>query len=382
MRKGGGHMVLSKNRIEIGNSALLVFVSNDEEEASVKNCAEFPFSLIAILLAISLAILCPDGLAQTQMVLVATGSTMPAPLYVLWGDEYHKMHPETQLRYLAVGTSESANRVLSGTGGDLGGGDAPIPEKQLKEAAHAAVELPTVLVGIAVFYNVPGSATSIRLSGPVLANIYLGKTTSWSDPEIARLNPDGKLPDLPIKVLHRTDGKGSNYIFSDFLSKLSPEFRAKVGKNVSPKWPVGAAFSRCEDLLASAAKMSGAIGYAELRCGEGSGLPIARIRNAAGEFVKPSTKSISDAALAMESKIRGDFRVSLTNAPGKESYPIVSFTWFYVPVHPQNRQRSHAVNEYLSWVYASGQEIAQAQGYAPLPPSVLQKVRAKVAALY
>jgi phosphate transport system substrate-binding protein len=346
----------------------------------LKNCTEFVSYSTAVLLAISLLIPSAGGLPQTQMVLVTTGSTMPQPLYVLWGDEYHKVHPETQLRYLAVGTSESAKNVLSGAG-DLGGGDAPIPEKQLKEAAHAALELPTVLVGIAVFYNVPDSATSIRLSGPVLANIYLGKTTSWSDPEIARLNPDGKLPDLPIKVLHRTDGKGSNYIFSDFLSKLSPEFRAKVGKDVSPKWPVGAAFSRCQDLLASAAKTAGAIGYAELRCGEGFGLSIARIRNAAGEFVKPSTKSISDVALAMESKMTDDFRVSLTNAPGKESYPIVSFTWFYVPVHRQDLQRSHAVKEYLSWVYASGQEIAQAQGYVPLPPPVLQKVRATVASL-
>src|SRR5258706_10922144 len=298
----------------------------EQEEASLKNCAVFAFSLTAILLAISLTVLSPDGLAQTQMVLVTTGSTMPEQLYVLWGDEYHKLHPETQLRYLAVGTSESANRVLSGVG-DLGGGHAPLPEKQLKEAAYAALELPTVLVGIAVFYNVPGSATSIRLSGPVLANIYLGKTTSWSDPEIARLNPDGKLPNLSIKVLHRTDGKGSNYIFSDFLSKVSPEFRAKVGTSVSPKWPVGTSFSRCQDLLANVAATSGAIGYAELRCGEKSTLPIARIRNAAGEFVKPSTKSIRDAALAMESKMTDDFRVSLTNAPGKESYPIVSFTW-------------------------------------------------------
>jgi len=356
-------------------------VPDHEEEAPLKNCAEFVFFLTAILMAISLTILSPDGLSQTQMVLVTTGSTMPEQLYVLWGDEYHKLHPETQLRYLAVGTSESANRVLSGAG-DLGGGDAPIPEKQLKEAAYAAVELPTVLVGVAVFYNVPGNATSIRLSGQVLANIYLGRTTSWSDPEIAGLNPDGKLPDLLIKVLHRTDGKGSNYIFSDFLSKLSPEFRAKVGKNVSPKWPVGAAFSRCQDLLANAAKTSGAIGYAELRCGEKSGLPIARIRNAAGEFVKPSAKTISDVALAMESTMTDDFRVSLTNAPGQQSYPIVSFTWFYVPVHPKDLQRSRAVNEYLSWVYGSGQEIARAQGYAPLPPSVLQKVRAKVAALH
>jgi phosphate transport system substrate-binding protein len=336
--------------------------------------------LTAILVTISLTISSTDGLAQTQMVLVTTGSTMPEPLYVLWGDEYHKLHSETQLRYLPVGTSESAKNVLSGAG-DLGGGDAPIPERQLKDAAYAAVELPTILVGIAVFYNVPGSATSIRLSGPVLANIYLGKTTSWSAPEIARLNPDGKLPDLPIKVLHRTDGKGSNYIFSDFLSKLSPEFRAKVGTDVSPKWPVGAAFSRCQDLLANAAQTPGAIGYAELRCGEKTGLSIARIRNAAGEFVRPSTKSISDAALAMEPKMTDDFRASLTNAPGKESYPIVSFTWFYVPAHPQDLQRSHAVREYLRWVYASGQEIAQAQGYAPLPPSVLQKVRAKVASL-
>src|ERR1700737_4331707 len=338
-------------------------------------------SLTAVLLAISLTILSADGIAQTQMVLVTTGSTMPEPLYVLWGDEYHKVHSETQIRYLPVGTAESAKNVLSGTG-DLGGGDAPIPEKQLKDAAHPAVELPTILVGIAVFYNVPGSANNIRLSGPVLANIYLGKTTSWSDTEIAKLNPDAKIPNLPIKVLHRTDGKGSNYIFSDFLSKLSPEFRAKVGKDVSPKWPVGAAFSRCQDLLANVAQTSGAIGYAEIRCGEKSGLSVARIRNTAGEFVKPSTKSISDVALAMESKMKDDFRTSLTNAPGKESYPIVSFTWFYVPVHPQDVQRSHAVNEYLSWVYASGQEIAQAQGYAPLPPSVLRKVRAKVAALH
>lgn len=335
--------------------------------------------LAALLTAICLIIFSADSHGQTQMVLVTTGSTMPEPLYVLWGDEYHKLHVETQIRYLPVGSSESAKGILSGTG-DLGGGDAPIPEKQLKVATHAAVELPTILVGIAIFYNVPG-ATSIRLTGPVLANIYLGKTTSWSDAEIAKLNPEHKLPDLPIKVLHRTDGKGSNYIFSDYLSKLSPEFRGKVGTEISPKWPVGAAFSRCQDLLGEAAKTPGAIGYAELRCGEKSGLSMALICNAAGEFVKPSTKSISDVAVAMEPKMRDDFRASLTNAPGKESYPIVSFTFFYVPAHPQDSQRSHAVKEYLSWVYGGGQEIALAQGYVPLPPSLLKQVRGKVASL-
>jgi phosphate transport system substrate-binding protein len=347
----------------------------------LKNFTQFAFSLAAILLAVCLTMLSSDGLSQTQIVLVTTGSTMPEPLYVLWGDEYHKLHPQMQVRYLPVGTSESAKGILSGAG-DLGGGDALIPEQQLKKAAQTTLELPTVLVGIAIFYNLPDSATTIRLSGPVLANIYLGKITSWSDPEITKLNPDGKLPALPVKVLHRTDGKGSNYIFSDFLSKVSPEFRAKVGTSVSPKWPVGASFSRCQDLLASVAQMSGAIGYAELRCGEKSTLPMARIRNAAGEFVKPSPKSISDVASAMESKMMNDFRISLTNAPGKESYPIVSFTWFYVPVRPQDSERGHAVNEYLSWVYGSGQEIAQAQGYTTLPPSVLQKVRERVAALH
>jgi phosphate transport system substrate-binding protein len=347
----------------------------------LKNCMQFAFSLAAILLAVCLTILSSDGLSQTHIVLVTTGSTMPEPLYVLWGDEYHKLHPETQVRYLPVGTSESAKGILSGAG-DLGGGDALIPEQQLKKAAQTTLELPTVLVGIAIFYNLPDSATTIRLSGPVLANIYLGKIASWSDPEITRLNPGSKLPALPIKVLHRTDGKGSNYIFSDFLSKVSPEFRAKVGTSVSPKWPVGASFSRCQDLVAGVAQTSGTIGYAELRCGEKSTLPIARIRNAAGEFVKPSTKSISDVASAIESKMMKDFRISLTNAPGKESYPIVSFTWFYVPVHPQDLERGRAVNEYLSWVYGSGQEIAQAQGYTTLPPAVLQKVRASVAALH
>jgi phosphate transport system substrate-binding protein len=350
-----------------------------EEAASVKNCTEFTLPARAILLALSLTFLSTDGLSQSQLVLVTTGSTMPESLYVLWGDEYHKSHPQTQLRYLPVGTSESAKAILSGSG-DLGGGDAPISEQELKRG-QATLELPTVLVGIAIFYNLAGTATTIRLSGPVLANIYLGKTTSWSDPEIAGLNPGGKLPDLPIKVLHRTDGKGSNYIFSDFLSKLSPEFRAKVGASVSPKWPVGTSFSRCQDLLANVAEAPGAIGYAELRCGEKSALPAALIRNAAGQFVKPSTKSISDVALAMESKMANDFRVSLTNAPGRESYPIVSFTWFYVPVHPQESERSLAVKDYLSWVYGSGQEIAREQGYTTPPPLVLQKVRAKVAAL-
>ena len=334
-------------------------------------------ALLLVFIAVSYP---PDSLAQASITLVATGSSVPAPLYILWGDEYHKLHPETQLRYLPEGTAESASRILSGTG-DLGGGDAPIPDKQLKDAAQAIVELPTVLIGIAVVYNLPGAPSGIRFSGPVLANIYLGKITSWNDPEIAKLNPDVKLPALPLKVMHRTEGKGSSYIFSDFLSKVSPEFQAKIGRSVSPKWTVGGSFGRTQDLLDSVRNTSGAIGYTELNWAEKSGLAAARIRNAAGEFIKPSVRSIAEAASALAGKMADDFRVSLTNAPGKGSYPITSFTWLYVPAAASDAQRGRAVAKYLQWVFSSGQEIASAQGYATLPASVLSKVQAKAATI-
>jgi phosphate transport system substrate-binding protein len=332
-----------------------------------------------LLVALTILIASP-GIAQNSVILVATGSSLPEPLYVAWGDEYHKTHPEVQLRYLPEGTAESAVRILAGNG-DFGGGDAPIPEKQLKDAARPVVELPSILIGIAVVYNLPGTSSSVRLSGPTLANIFLGKTTSWRDGEIAKLNPDARLPDLPIKVVHRSDGKGSSYIFSDFLSRVSPEFQTKVGRSVSPKWPVGASFGRTPDLLEAVRKTPGAIGYTELNWAEKSGLPTAAVKNLAGEFVKPSAKSIAEAASALESKMSEDFRVSLANAPGRESYAIASFTWFYVPVKAADPQRGRAVNDFLTWVYGSGQKLALERGYAALPGAVLEKVRAKAATL-
>lgn len=341
-------------------------------------------SAVERLLGIACAMLVLSGLclsvqAQTSIMLVATGSSLPEPLYLLWDEEYHLAHAETQLRYLPEGTSESATRILAGAG-DLGGGDAPIPEKQLKEAAHPVVELPSVLIGIAIVYNVPGGA-NLRLSGPVLASIFLGKTMSWNDPEIARLNPELHLPVLPIKVIHRTDGKGSSYIFSDYLAKISPDFLAKAGRSVSPKWPVGVGINRTEDLLDKVRKTPGAIGYTELNWAEKSGLPVAQIRNATGDFIKPSVASIADAASALVGKMSEDFRISLVNAPGKTSYPIASFTWLYVPERAQDPARGQAVAEYLKWVYSAGQELAREHGYAPLPPAVLEKVRAKAATL-
>jgi phosphate transport system substrate-binding protein len=202
----------------------------------------------------------------------------------------------------------------------------------------------------------------------------------WNDPAIAKLNPEMKLPALAIQVIHRTEGKGSNYILSDFLSKVSPEFQAKAGHSDSPKWPVGASAGRSQDMADKVRANPGAIGYTELNLAQRASLRIAHIKNAAGDFVKPTVKTV--AAAASEAKTPADFRVSLTNAGGKDSYPISSFTWFYVPAKAKDPERGRAVEEYLKWVYTDGQKIAQEQGYATLPQELLAKVAAKAATIH
>lgn len=312
--------------------------------------------------------------------LVETGSGMPEPLYKNWIQEFHKQQPATDIRYMAVGTAESARIVLAGTG-DFGGGDAPIPEAQLRAAGKSILELPVVLIGIVVIYELPDVKGELKLTGPVLANIFLGKIKVWNDPAISKLNPDMHLPELPIQVMHRPDGRGSNYILSDYLAKVSPEFLATAGRGESPKWPVGASFQRSQDLVNKLRGTPGAIGYTELNLAASSGVRMVSIKNAAGEFIKPSAKSIAAAASASGSKMDLDFRVSLTNAPGRESYPISSFTWVYVPVAAKDPDRGRAVASYLRWVYTIGQKIAQEQGYAILPEDVLAKVVAKAATI-
>jgi len=245
------------------------------------------------------------------------------------GDAYHALHPETQLRYLPEGTTESARKILAGVG-DLGGGDAPTPENELKRAAVPVLEVPTILIGIAIVYNLPNTPGELHLSGPVVADVFLGKVKSWNDPAIVKLNPTMKLPAQPIQVVHRTDGKGANYILSDYLCKLSPEFLTKAGRGESPKWPVGGSAARSQDMADKVRATSWSIGYTEANLAQRASLRMARIKNAAGDFVLPTTNSISAAAL--ESKVHDDFRASLTNAPGKDSYPIASFTWLYIPV--------------------------------------------------
>jgi phosphate transport system substrate-binding protein len=319
--------------------------------------------------------------SQETMVLVETGSSMPEPLYKNWIEQFHKQQPSTDIRYMATGTAESARNILAGSG-DLGGGDAPIPEAQLRAASKPIVELPAVLIGIVIIYELPDVKGELKLTGPVLASIFLGKIKLWNDPAIGKLNPDMKLPELPIQVLHRNDGKGSNYILSDYLAKVSPEFLAIAGRGESPRWPLGQGFQRSLDLVAKLRSTPGAIGYTELNLAAGSAVRMVSIRNAAGEFIKPSANSIAAAATASGGKMTNDFRISLTNPPGKESYPISSFTWLYAPAVASDPGRGTAIASYLRWVYTGGQKIAQEKGYAILPPEVLEKVVAKAATIH
>ena len=317
--------------------------------------------------------------AQSEITLVSTGSSLPEPLYLAWGDEYHKAHPSVKVRYLPEGTAESSRKILAGIG-DIGGGDAPNPEKELKNAAIPILELPSVLIGVVIVYNLPQTPGELRFSGPALADIFLGKIKMWNDPELVKLNPGLKLAARPIQVIHRSAGKGSNYILSDFLSKVSPEFLVKAGRSESPRWPVGKSAGRAQDMADLVKTTPWSIGYTERQLAETASLRIARIRNASGEFVMPTKESI--AAAASESKIKSDFRVSLTNAPGKSSYPISSFTWFYVPTRSKEAERGRAVAEYLKWIYGNGQVIALQRGYATLPKELLAKVAASAATVH
>jgi phosphate transport system substrate-binding protein len=356
-----------------------VSLSARKDGSTVNKLPGFFTQVFVCVLAILIAAALPCAYAQDSLALVATGSSLPEPLYLAWGDAYHKEHPTVQLRYLPGGTGDSSERILAGVG-DLGGGDAPIPDKQLKDASVPILQLPTILIGVVIVYNLPDTPGELRLSGPVLADLFLGKIKTWNDPALAKLNPDMKLPALPVQVIHRTEGKGSNYILSDFLCKVSPDFLAKSGRSESPKWLVGTSAGRSQDMLDKVRATAGAIGYTELNLAQKASLRTARIKNAAGEFVKPTVKTI--AAAALEAKITDDFRVSLANAPGKESYPISSFTWFYVPAKAKDPARGRAVADFLKWVYGDGQRIAQDQGYATLPNELLAKVVASAATVH
>jgi phosphate transport system substrate-binding protein len=315
--------------------------------------------------------------AQNGIVLVGAGSTVPAPLYNRWAQEYGKRKSNIQLRYLPVGTSEGVKQI-SHSAGDFGAGEAQLTEKERKEGS--LLELPVVLIGIVPIYNLP-DRQELRLSGEVLAGIYLGDIKTWNAPQIARLNPDVNLPNLSIHVFNRPAGKGSNYVFTEFLSKVSSRFRAQVGVSPSPKWPVGEPAERSSDIAEKVKNTLGSIGYVEYQYAVKNNISQAAVLNAAGKYVRASSEGFVAACTAAEAPRWNNFSASLTNASGADSFPITSFTWIYLRTPSSDSARAAALSDLLDWIYGDGQRFAAQEGYSEMPAPLLAAVRKKAKTL-
>jgi phosphate transport system substrate-binding protein len=326
------------------------------------------------LLPIVMTGLCVFVHAQGGVSIVGSGSNVPTPLYSVWTDEFNKKDSKAQVRYLSMSTLEGIRQISAGSG-DFAAGEIPLTHEQLENGKVSLMQIPTVLVGIVPIYNLPGNP-EVNFSGEVLAHIFMGTITNWKDPRIAKLNPKLKLPDLQIAVVHRAPGKGSNYIFTDFLSKNSSEFRSQIGKNASPNWPVGMDANRGEDMIAKVASIPGAVGYVELNFAKRSDIGYGAVQNPAGAFVKATPASISAACKSLAGTISSDFRMSLVNAPAQDAYPITSFTWIYLPTSSTSAERSAVLKEFLEWSLRDGQTIARGLGYAVLPPAIQSKAQA------
>ena len=326
-------------------------------------------------LLVALALGSSPARAQ-RTVLVGSGSTVPAPLYTAWGAEYAKQNPQVQLRFVPVGTEEGIKEVSHGSG-DFAAGEMPLSEKQRSD--EGLTELPAAIIGIVPVYNVP-RVHELRLSGEVLADIYLGAVKNWNAPQIAKLNPGVDLPDLEIKIINRPAGKGSNYVFTDFLSKSSAKFRSQIGVSLSPKWPLGEPAERSADMANRVKAESGSIGYVEYQYAAKAGISQALLLNASGKYVKASSQSLLAACESVEAPGWHSLAASLINARGADAYPMTSFTWMYLPKSADSA-RAESVNSFLTWIYSDGQRIADEQGYTPLPSQLLAEVRKKLTTL-
>lgn len=332
-----------------------------------------------LLSSLALALLISPVYAQQALVLVGSGSTVPAPLYNRWGQEFGKRNSKIQMRYLPVGTEEGIKQISHGSG-DFGAGETPLTENQRTE--DGLIELPVVLISIVPVYNLPEMHQELRLSGEVLADIFLGTVRTWNAPQIAKLNPDVDLPNLPIHVIQRPAGKGSNYVFTDFLSRSSPKFRAQIGVSQSPNWPVGEPAERSSDMADKVKHQPGSIGYVEYEYAVRDSIRQAAVQNAAGKFVTASPQGLAAACQEVESPAWRNFSASLVNARGDDSYPITSFTWIYLRATTSDPSRAAAMHDLLNWTYSDGQALAEQEGYAALPPRLQAEVKKRLNELH
>ena len=331
----------------------------------------------SILLAAALTLCAASqGLAQK---LNGAGATFPYPIYSKWFSEYSAQHSGVQINYQSIGSGGGIRQVTAGTV-DFGASDGPMTDEQLAQSKVKIVHIPTVLGAVVPIYNLQGVNTELRFSPDVLADIYLGKVAKWNDPRIVKDNPGVSLPSTSINVVHRSDGSGTTYIFTDYLSKVSPEWKDKVGKNTAIPWPVGIGAKGSENIASMVRQLPGTIGYVELLYALQNKIQFGYIKNAAGNWVKGSVEGVTEAAASVKN-MPADYRVSITNAPGKEAYPISSFTWLLIPNPAINAGNGQVIKDFLNWMLDHGESEAGALYYAPLPKSVSDKVRATVAQL-
>jgi phosphate transport system substrate-binding protein len=314
--------------------------------------------------------------ASAQTLINGAGATFPYPIYSKWFDEYAKVDPEVRFNYQSIGSGGGIKQISSRTV-DFGATDGPMTDEQLKQAPAELLHIPTVLGAVVATYNLPGNP-KLNVAPDVLADIFLGRITKWNDPRIAAANAGVTLPNQPILVVHRSDGSGTTYIFVDYLSKVSPEWQQKVGKGTSVNWPVGLGGKGNEGVAGQVKNTPGALGYVELAYAVKNKMPVASVKNAAGKFIEPTIGSTTAAAAGAAKSMPSDFRVSLTNAPGEDAYPIASFTWLLVYKDQDNELKGRAVAKFLWWMSHEGQKYADELLYAPLPQSVVKQVEAKI----
>lgn len=317
---------------------------------------------------VGLAVLGAAGV-RAAVLINGAGATFPYPLYSKWFDEFRKHYPEAQINYQSIGSGGGIRQVTEGTV-DFGATDGPMTDAQLAAAPVPLLHLPTVLGAVVPTYNLAG-VERLRFTADALAGIFIGKITTWNDPAIAKENPGVALPAAPIVPIRRSDGSGTTYVFTDYLAKVSPEWERTVGRGTSVNWPVGLGGKGNEGVTGLIKQMPNSIGYVELIYAIQNKLPYGDVRNRAGEFVRAHIESVTAAAAAAAANMPADFRVSITDPPGREAYPIASFTWLLVPTRIPNVEKGTALKKFLEWMLNEGQALATPLHYAPLPGTVV-----------
>jgi phosphate transport system substrate-binding protein len=334
-----------------------------------KKVSSLLFSLI-----IGLGSVC-STLAETR--LIGAGATFPYPIYSKWFDEYNKIHPDVKINYQSIGSGGGVKQFTAKTV-DFGATDGPMSDKELFQVDGKSLHIPTVLGSVIPTWNLPG-IQELNFTGDVLANIFLGKIKYWDDASIKAINPGVTLPSTLITVIRRADGSGTTYCWTDYLTKVSPEWKKSVGVGKSVNWPVGLGGKGNEGVAGLVKQTTGALGYVELIYAKQNNMPSGAVKNAAGKFVKASIESVSAAAAGV--KMPADFRVSIVNAAGENSYPISTFTWILV-YEKNSGSTGKTIKDFLGWMLTDGQPMASTLGYAPLPPSVNEMVKKTIQTIH